>query len=332
MTLHSGGGGMNDGSPGLRMGRLHTAICLLTRRRPIMLGKALASLEAMRIPANTHVTVIVVENDEQETVQAMLDSFGRASGHAVIYALEPVMGIPFARNRALEAALETDADAILFFDDDETVDEEWLCAMVQRYRESGLDLIGGPVAISPSSDPEPRLQQVLRNGMEGRFARRAEKAKQKMAKGQDGRITIVTNNWLASREMLETGLRFDSAYAKTGGSDTKFYHDAIAIGFKSGWAPDAKVYETIPSERLTVGYVYQRGRDQKRTSVYRKLRKSGRIKSGLRMVPEMGYRAAALIPGLIYVVLSGGQHLTSFVRDTSIVPLSCGGVPVTTAQ
>jgi succinoglycan biosynthesis protein ExoM len=300
-----------------RTGKLHAAICLLTRRRPVMLRQALDSLAGMQIPENTDVTVIVVENDSKDSMRVEFDGFRARTGLRSIYLREERMGIPFARNHAVDAALAAGADVVLFFDDDEIADTNWLAELLARYRESNLDLIGGPVVASAADHGETWLQSRLRAGLARRFESRARKASRKLARGQERRITIVTNNWLASRSVFDTfGIRFDEAYAKTGGSDTKFYHDAVAAGVKSGWAPKAVVYETIPSERVTLGYVYRRGRDQKRTSVYRKLRKSGHVKSALRMLPEMVYRIMVLVPGPLLVILSGGRHLTSFVRST----------------
>jgi succinoglycan biosynthesis protein ExoM len=308
---------MTDSQNLERAGQLHAAICLLTRRRPIMLRQALDSLEAMLFPDDTDVTVIVVENDSKDSMRGEIDNFRNRTGLKAIYQREERMGIPFARNAAVQVALEAGADVVLFFDDDEIVDKNWLLELLARYRESNLDLIGGPVVAGIAGSSETWLQSWLRAGLARRFERRARKASLRLSRGEERRVTIVTNNWLASRRVFnEFGIRFDEAYAKTGGSDTKFYHDAVAAGVETGWAPKAIVRETIPSERLTLGYVYRRGRDQKRTSVYRKLRKSGHAKSAVRMLPEMIYRIIMLVPGPLLVILSGGRHLTSFVRST----------------
>lgn len=282
-----------------------------------MLASALSSLEDLVAPDNTRVTIVIVENDDHETVRQTVEAFGNQTGKSAHYVLEKRMGIPFARNAAVRAALAMDADVVLFFDDDEIVDTQWLVEMLSRYRTSQLQLIGGPVFASSATTREPWVRTQLRRGLAGRFERRANKAARLFDKGEDNQVTIVTNNWLASRDVFEVhGIEFDGAYAKTGGSDTKFFHDAVAAGVKTGWAPQAKVFETIPSERLTIGYVYKRGRDQKRAAVFRKLRKDGRLRFGLRLAPELVYRLVLLAPRALWVALTGGRHLASFVRST----------------
>lgn len=300
-----------------RNGTIHAAICLLTRRRPVMLAGALASLDELVVPDNTRVTIVLVENDDHETARQTVETFGSQTGKSVHYVLEKRMGIPFARNAAVRAALAMDADVVLFFDDDEIVDRQWLAHMLDRFRTSHLQLIGGPVFARSATSPEPWVRTQLRRGLADRFERRANKAARLFGKGGDSRITIVTNNWLASRDVFEVhSIEFDGAYAKTGGSDTKFFHDAVAAGVKTGWAPEAKVFETIPSECLTIGYVYKRGRDQKRASVFRKLRKDGRLRLGARLAPELVYRLVLLTPRALWVVLTGGVHLAAFARST----------------
>ena len=60
------------------------------------------------------------------------------------YALEPIVGIPYARNRALEMAMAAD-DLIAFLDDDEVPSEQWLAELLRVWREYSADVVFGPV-------------------------------------------------------------------------------------------------------------------------------------------------------------------------------------------
>ncbi len=54
--------------------------------------------------------------------------------------------------------------------------------------------------------------------------------------------------------MSDIGLRFDPAFALTGGGDTAFFRALHASGARIVYAPRAVVTETVPPERATLWY------------------------------------------------------------------------------
>ena len=67
-------------------------------------------------------------------------------------------------------------------------------------------------------------------------------------------------NMLIRRGVLEHYLDepFATTFAFTGGSDEEFFWRCRADGRSFAWADDARVFETMPRSRTTVGYLLRR--------------------------------------------------------------------------
>ncbi len=235
-----------------------------------MLGMLLESFAAMQPPEEGSVTFLIVDNAPDAPVREQVEAFAERTGIDVRYVLEPEAGIPFARNRALDAAEAMGADFVAFVDDDEYVAPDWLVRLAAHQRRVGAHLVGGPVRLAPDQ-ASGFLDRVVERGVRRRYERKEEKNARRQREGRDGGVTIITNNWLGDLAwMRSVGLRFDIALRYSGGSDTALYHKAKSLGAKTAWAPDAVVYETVPADRMSVGYQYRRARDQAATSFWRK--------------------------------------------------------------
>jgi glycosyltransferase involved in cell wall biosynthesis len=235
-----------------------------------MLGQLLDSFATMKPPAAGRVSFLIVDNAPDAPVRDVVESFRKRAGLDVGYVLEHEQGIPFARNRALDEAAAMGADFVAFVDDDEFVDPDWLDRLAAHQRREGSQLVGGPVRLAPLA-ATGILDRMVERGVRRRYERKEEKNARRRDEGRDGGVTIITNNWLGDLDwMRRVGLRFDIALRYSGGSDTALYHKAKSLGAKTSWCPDAIVYETIPPERMSLGYQYRRARDQAATSFWRK--------------------------------------------------------------
>jgi len=240
--------------------RLSIVVAVLTFRRPDLLADFLAAYARIVLPHGCDVTLLVVDNDSagsgRPTFEAWRDRIPGAR-----YVVEPRTGIPVARNRALDEAITTDADALCFIDDDEVPETEWLVRLVDAWRRSGGQLVGGPVGVAAPPEDATRWQRLMNASLAARADRKFRLTAQAAAGG--GRYTIVTNNWLCDLRWLRSkGLRFDERLLMTGGSDTAFCRSAVAAGCRKAWAADAVVHETIPADRLTARYQLHRGASQ----------------------------------------------------------------------
>lgn len=240
--------------------RLSIVVAVLTFRRPDLLADFLEAYARISLPDHCDVTLLVVDNDAagsgRPTFEAWCDRIPGAR-----YVVEPRTGIPVARNRALDEAIAADADALCFIDDDEVPETEWLVRLVDAWRRSGGQLVGGPVGVAPPPENASRWQRLMNASLAARADRKFRLTAQAAARGS--RYTIVTNNWLCDLRWLRShGLRFDERLLMTGGSDTAFCRSAVAAGCRKAWAADAVVHETIPADRLTARYQLHRGASQ----------------------------------------------------------------------
>lgn len=278
---------------------LHVVVAAATCRRPNMLSGLLASYAALKLPAGVAVTFLVVDNAPDAPVEDVVDAWRTETGLDGRYVLEREPGIPFARNRAMDEARAMGAGFLAFVDDDEVVDADWLTAIVNHQRQTGSNLVGGPVRSNPPAN-SGWFDRFLYAGVRQRYLRKEAKNARKRERGRDGEITILTNNWYGDLAWFAASdVRFDIGLRYSGGSDTALYHAATAKGASTSWCPEAVVYETVPKERLTLGYQFRRARDQAATSFWRK--KAAERRS---LPVNLATSAGKIVFGAVLVVVS----------------------------
>lgn len=254
-------------------GKLKVLVAVATRQRPEMLSRLLDSLAALEAVPGVHAEFLVVENGPKGESEDILRRWATAlDGAKLRYVHEPKIGIPFARNRAAQAAIESGADLLAFIDDDELAAPDWLARLIAGYRRSGARLIGGPVLAAPPPDGLDWIGRMVYVGAAARYVRKAQKAAQRAGEKDGTRVTVTTGNWLGEVSLFsEDNIWFDETMKFTGGSDSRFFWDVTARGIQTAWVADAIAYEMIPKERLSLSYQYQRGRAQSNTHFLRKL-------------------------------------------------------------
>jgi len=286
-------------------------VAVLTFKRPGELANFLESFARIERPARCRVMLLVVDNDAKASAREVVAAWQeRIPG--LRYVVEPKVGIPVARNRAVREALASNADALCFIDDDETPDARWLVHLVAAWRHSNADLVGGPVSVTAAPCHASPWQRLINSSLASRARRKNAMTARAAAGG--GRFTIVTNNWLCDLHWLaSTALRFDERLLLTGGSDTAFCTAAVAAGCRKAWAADATVQETIGMDRLTLRYQLWRGMSQSMTHFrMKKLPLTPRL-----VATTAAIAAARALLGLLLLVLPvyGIGSLTIAIRS-----------------
>jgi GT2 family glycosyltransferase len=130
-----------DAPPAGRPAPSITAV-VCTHDRPALLARCLASLVALRERAagrSLSLDLLVVDNAPSDG--ATRDAVASIPG--VRYVEEPITGLDFARNRALE---ESTAEFVAYFDDDVAVDAGWLDGFIEAWSaHPDAGAITGPV-------------------------------------------------------------------------------------------------------------------------------------------------------------------------------------------
>lgn len=219
-------------------------IGIATFKRPEGLTALLTSIQEDASAASC--PIVVVDNDQQGSARAIVDNFANLQ---ITYLAESVPGIAAVRNRALDYALVEHADALVFVDDDEFVGQGWMEQLARAQVQWDADVVCGPVVpILPDGTPS-----WVR---EGRFFDRP--------RGTTGGEVQwpATNNVLIRLNApgIAEGTRFKEEFSMTGGSDTDFFYHLREWGAKFVWCEEAMVWETVPTSRARLAWLWQRGK------------------------------------------------------------------------
>ena len=276
---------------------LSVVVAVLTYRRPDMLGKLLAEYASMSRPAHARISLVVIDNDELGSAEEVVNSWRDRIGDAV-YVLEKRRGIPVARNRAIDEALAQRADALCFIDDDEYPDKQWIVNLIDCWKTTGAQLVGGPVVVAPPPEGATTWQRMINASLASRQERKNRGVMNAVTEGR--RYTIVTNNWLCDLKWLtRTGIRFNENMLVTGGSDTEFYRNARRHFCVAAWCPQAVVFETMGYERLSLAYHFKRGAYQSMANFQIK---TPQVRPSMILPTMLVAALRALLGGLLLVV------------------------------
>jgi succinoglycan biosynthesis protein ExoM len=225
----------------------HVCLCVPTFRRPEGLRKLLAHVE--RLSYAGAISVVVVDNDAEGRAGAVVvEQVAAAFRFPLTCIVESRRGQTYAYNSAFVAACRATPapDYVAVLDDDEYPDPNWLSEMIRVAGEFRVDIVGGPV-FPVFDNPDHWLAQS------GFYA---------PSRNATGPVAMIygAGNMLIRKSVLEQYLDepFQHAYAFTGGSDYDFFWRCRNDGRSFAWADEARVFETTPQSRTTVGYVLRR--------------------------------------------------------------------------
>ncbi|WP_136809639.1 glycosyltransferase family 2 protein [Desulfosediminicola flagellatus] len=220
---------------------------IITCKRPNLLTELLESIIVQSIFSTpVKVETVIIDNDDEQSGRPVFNEFVEKFPCKLEYLSEIQRGIPYARNRVIDAAIASDAQYIVFIDDDETAAPDWLLALHTIITTNNVDAVQGQVI---SLLPEKNTP---------RWATMAKRKAWNKKEGQP-RKGMSTNNVIFSSSLVtDKGLRFDERFALSGGSDIDFFNRSAETGSKHIWTNTATVYEKIPHTRLTVQWQFQR--------------------------------------------------------------------------
>jgi len=219
-------------------------VCICTYKRRELLERSLRGVMAQQSQFSLPVSVVVADNDREESARPTVERFLASTGFDVRYCVEPEQNIALARNRALQQA---DADLIAFLDDDEFPSDPWLTEMLQTLLASGADGVLGPVR--PHFDTAPP-SWLLPSGLSDRPE---YPTGQTLAWRQ-----TRTGNVLFRRAILQdVGEPFRREFGN-GGEDQDFFRRMMERGCRFVWCNEGVAYEVVPAERCEKRYWWKR--------------------------------------------------------------------------
>ena len=120
----------------------HISVCICTYKRPGLLANLLEKLQQQRTNDLFTYSVVVVDNDVNESAKTVVETFKQKSSFNIDYFVEPEQNISLARNKAVGSAR---GNFIAFIDDDEYPEPNWLLNFYKTLTDINADGVLGPV-------------------------------------------------------------------------------------------------------------------------------------------------------------------------------------------
>jgi len=218
-------------------------ICIATYKRPALLKQLLISLFEQQIDDSLSFQIIVVDNDKDGSAKHVIDKLIENAPVNIIYDIEPQQNISLVRNKAVSYVT---GDYLIFIDDDEYAEPNWIEEHFNTAKEYDADVVFGPVL----SDYPVQTPDWIKKGKF--FDRMRYKTGTEKAHG-------ATNNTLVKVQCLENmKVYFDPAFGLTGGGDTEFFWRMGNNGAKMIWCDSAIVSESVLPNRMNLKWLTRR--------------------------------------------------------------------------
>ena len=228
-----------------------------------MLIECLNSIAKIGTPTGAEVLVTVVDNDQFRSMEPVVVGMRDSFPFPLFYHCEKKRGIPCARNRSIDETLVLDCQYLVFIDDDEWVERDWLSQLYCYGKSRGEVIVSGSV-ISELPDGTP-------DHIYGLFNTRQRKTGVRLS-------SCATNNVLIPVSIIKQHhLRFDETDPLAGGTDTIFFCGAVKAGVDIFKCAEAKVHETVPKSRIALKWLAKRKYRVGITAAWRK-QQEGRSK------------------------------------------------------
>ncbi|MEL6893281.1 MAG: glycosyltransferase [Actinomycetota bacterium] len=222
------------------------ALCIITFKRPVGLGRLLDSLAELDTGGND-VRVVVVDNDPEGSAREVVEAARADHPLPIAFAVEAQRGITHARNRCVALAHDVgDVGWIGWLDDDEAPRSDWLTLLVDTQRASGADVVMGPS--EPIYEPDA-TDWIIEAGVfdSPRFPT-----------GDPFPFNYARTSGVLVRASKMPVEGFDNRLALSGGSDRVHFTLMHRAGCMFVWNDEAIVDEWIPSSRMNVRWLCKR--------------------------------------------------------------------------
>lgn len=164
---------------------------------------------------------------------------------------EERLGLSNARNRGIQ---ESRGDYILFIDDDETPDPEWLTSYENAIINDKPDSLGGRIEVYFEDGIRPPWLQDELLGFLGKLDHGPEPYRL-----TEPNTPIFGGNFVFRKDIFGRIGDFDADLGRkgttnTGGEDTEIYERMIAFNCDVRWVPNAVIHHRIQAGKLNRNY------------------------------------------------------------------------------
>jgi len=234
-------------------------VALCTHNHADRLERTLADLVALNAPRESW-ELLVIDNGCRDGTTELLARNIWPSGWMVRVVREEKLGLSNARNRAIS---EAHGKYVIFMDDDETADPDWLCAYERLIMDEQPDAFGGSIRVLFEDMRPPWLTDELLG-----FLGELNRAEQ-IIPLTDPHTFFHGGNFGIRKSVCDRIGGFNTMLGRkgtdnTGGEEVDFYRRLLAAGLKVWWTPDAIIHHRIQMAKLNRSYFldlhYRQGR------------------------------------------------------------------------
>ena len=221
-------------------------VALCTHNHADRLPRTLADLGKMISPSRPWEMLVVDNASTDETAALLADTSWWPSRVPVRIVREKQLGLSNARNRAIK---EAQGKYLLFVDDDETPNPNWLTAYEHDMLAYKPDALGGRIDVLFENGERPSWLQDELLGFLGHLDH-----------GEGCWLTepdtpFYGGNFAVRVDIFPEIGDFDADLGRkgevnAGGEDTEFYRRIIARNYQVRWVPDAIINHRIRADKL----------------------------------------------------------------------------------
>jgi glycosyltransferase involved in cell wall biosynthesis len=234
--------------------------------------------------------LLVIENGSTDATPSILASHAWPAAWHVRVVREEKLGLSNARNRAIE---EAQGDYLLFIDDDETPDPEWLRAFEALIKDHAPDAFGGRIEVLFEGErPEWLTDELL--GFLGQLNRA-----DRVTRLTERNTSFHGGNFGVRKAVCQAVGGFDSMLGRkgtdnTGGEEVDYYRRLLDQGRRVYWTPHAVIHHRIQADKLKRSYFLDLHYRQGRMEGVRRRGDGSRIPPRY-LVPQLGRALHALL-------------------------------------
>jgi succinoglycan biosynthesis protein ExoM len=221
---------------------ISVCVAIPTYRRPERLATLLDALAQQTVPAEYAVTILVLDNDTEPSASDIVAIKRTSIGFPLVYEHVAAPGLCMVRNAAIAFARDR-FTLLAMIDDDEIPVASWLTELLRIERETGSDVVIGPV---PQLLP-PAAPRWIRAGRFFDLPTYEDGAA--LSFGYSGNCLLNVASIKRARIAFDPTLNF------AGGEDMLFFRQLVLQGARLRFAAQAVAVEPIPDERLRVSYL-----------------------------------------------------------------------------
>lgn len=234
-------------------------IALCTHNHADRLERTLADLAQLQ-PPRAPWELLIIDNGCSDGTAELLARQVWPGGWEVRVVREEKLGLSNARNRAIG---EARGEYVIFMDDDETVDPDWLRAYERLIMDKHPDACGGRICVLFEDRRPPWLTDEL-----VAFLGEVNRAEE-IAALTEPHTFFHGGNFGIRKTVYDSIGGFDAMLGRkgtvnTGGEEVDFYRRLLAAGLKVWWTPEAIIHHRIQAAKLNRSYFldlhYRQGR------------------------------------------------------------------------